>query len=145
MSTEDNTALAHRFHMDIFVKGDLAVADELLTPDFVIHFPGLPPEMLHGPEGVKKYATAIRTAFPDLHITHDDTIAVGDKVVIRWTVRATHQGELMGIAPTGKQVTITGIDIFRLSLGKLAEMWQNWDQLGMLQQVGALPAPAPAS
>jgi predicted ester cyclase len=63
------------------------------------------------------------------------------KVVIRWTMRATHQGELMGIAPTGKPVTVTGIDIFRLSAGKLAEMWQNWDQLGMLQQVGALPAP----
>ncbi len=128
MSTEENETLAHRFHMDIFEKGNLTVADELVAPDFVIHFPGLPPELLHRPEGVKKYATMIRTAFPKLHLTHDDTIAAGDKVVIRWTARGTHQGELMGIAPTGKQVTITGSDIFRLSQGKLAEMWQNWDQ-----------------
>jgi predicted ester cyclase len=144
MSSEDNQALAHRFHMDIFEKGDLTVADELVTPDFVIHFPGLHPELSQGPEGVKKYATMIRTAFPGLHVTHDDTIAAGDRVVIRWTARATHQGELMGIAPTGKQVTITGIDIFRLAHGKLAEMWQNWDQLGTLQQIGAIPTPGQA-
>jgi predicted ester cyclase len=145
MSPEEKKALANRFHMDLFVKGDLAVADELVTPDFVLHYPGLPPELLHGAQGVKKYATTIRTAFAGLSITHDDTIAAGDKVVIRWTARLLHQGELMGLAPTGKQATVSGIDIFRLSRGKLAELWQNWDQLGMFQQLGVLSTPGQPS
>jgi steroid delta-isomerase-like uncharacterized protein len=145
MSAEANEALAHRFHMDIFQQGNLAVADEIVTPDFVIHSPGLPPQMQRGAEGVKQFAAAIRNAFPnDLRITHDDTISAGDKVVIRWSSTGTHNGVFMGIPPTGKPTTVTGIDIFRIAGGKLGELWQNWDQLGLLQQIGAIPAPGQA-
>jgi len=145
MSAE-NEALAHRFHMDIFQKGNLAAADEIVARDFVIHAAGLPPSMQRGPEGVKEFARMIRGGYPnEMRITHHDTVAAGDRVVIRWTSVGKHDGPMMGIAPTGKQVTVTGIDIFRIAGGKLVELWQNWDQLGMLQQVGAVPAPAQAA
>lgn len=145
MSTEEIKALAHRFHMDIFQKGDLAVADEILGRDFINHFPGYPPEWQRGPEGVKKLATAIRTAFPDdARITHEETLVEGDKVVIRWKMSGTQKGDMFGIPPTGKQMTVTGIDIFRIAGGKIVEFWQNWDQLGMMQQLGVVPPPGQA-
>lgn len=143
MSIEKNEALARRFHFDLFVGGDLAAADQICASDFVLHAPGLPSEMQRGPEGVRRLAEAIRTGFGNaMQITHDDTIGEGDKVVIRWTASGMHQGDLFGVPPTGKSVQVTGIDIFRVAGGQLAELWQNWDQLGMLQQVGAIPAPA---
>ena len=135
-----NEALAQRFHRDIFQAGNLAVADEILAPDFVMHAPGLPAALAHGPEGMKRLATATRMAFPDLQTTDEDTIAQGDRVVIRWTFRATHQGEFHGIPPTGTQVTFGGIDIFRVAGGKLVELWAEADNLGLLQQLGAIPA-----
>lgn len=141
MLTKENEACARRFHMDIFQQGNLAAADELIASDFVWHAFGLPAELPRGPAGVKQVATMYRAAFPDLQIAHQDTIAAGDKVVIRWVVSGTHQSELMGVPPTGKRVTVTGIDIFRFVDGKLVEMWQNWDQLDLLQQLGAIPTP----
>ena len=137
--TEANKELAHRFHMDLFQAGNLDAADEIIAEDFVVHFEGLPPELRHGIEGAKLYAIGIRTAFPDVQITHEDFIAEGDKVVIRWVSRSTHMGNLMGIPPTGERVTATGIDIFRIENGKIAELWQNWNQYGMMQQVGVIP------
>ncbi len=142
----DNEATAHRFHMAIFQRGNLDVADEIVSRDFVIHSPGLPPSMQRGPEGVKEFARMIRAAFPDdLRITHDDTISSENRVVIRWTSSGTQKGELMGNPPSGRKTTVTGIDIFRVANGKLVELWQNWDQLGMLQQIGAVPVPAQAA
>ena len=85
------------------------------------------------------------TAFPDLHFTVEDLIAEGDKVVARLTVRGTQQGAFMGIPPTGKHVTVTGIDINRLAGGKSVEHWLNMDTLGLLQQLGVIPAPGQAS
>ncbi len=139
-----NKALARRFHEEIFKQGKLAVADEICAPNFVIHSPGLPLEMQRGPEGVKRFATMIRTAFTMDSLTNDDSIAEGDKVVNRWTNRGKHKGELFGIPATGKDVTVTGIDVFRIAGGKLVELWQNWDQLGMLQQLGVASSPAQA-
>jgi steroid delta-isomerase-like uncharacterized protein len=139
--SEKNKAVADRFHL-IFQEGNFVVADEIIAPDFVMHAPGLPPEMPPGPEGAKQYATIVRAGFPDhFEITHEDIMAEGDKVVIRWTARGTHTGEFMGIPPTGKQIMITGMDIFRIAGGKLVELWQSWDQLGMLQQLGVVPSP----
>jgi steroid delta-isomerase-like uncharacterized protein len=141
MSTQANEALAHRFHMDIFQQGNFAVADEIVAPEFVMHSPGLPPEMQRGPEGAKQFARMLRAGYPDLLVTHDDTISAGEKVVIHWTASGTHTGALLGIPPTGRRMTVTGIDIYRLAEGKLVELWQNWDRLGMLQQLGVLPTP----
>jgi steroid delta-isomerase-like uncharacterized protein len=95
-----------------------------------------------GPEDVKRFMSEFRQAFPDFHSTIEDQIAEGDKVVTRWTMRGTHQGEFRGIAPTGKQITVTGIGIFRFSdEGKVIESWDNFDQLGMMRQLGVVPSP----
>ncbi len=145
MSTHENEALAHRFHLDLFQQGgNLEVADEIIAPEFVIHSPGLPPEMQRGPAGVKAFARMVRTTYPDFQVTHDDTISADDRVVIRWTARGTHQGEFQGIPPTGKQVTVTLMNISRIGDGKIVEDWVTFDQLGMLQQLGVIPPPGQA-
>ena len=82
-----------------------------------------------------------RSAFPDLRLTIDDLIAEGDKVVARWTAQGTNTGELMDMPPTGKESKVTGISILRISRGKVVEQRANWDTMGMLQQLGVVPAP----
>lgn len=140
--TDQNTALADRFHMDIFQAGRLDVADEIVAPGFVIHAPGYPPEWTQGPEGTKQLAAAIIEGIPDRRIAHHETIAEGDLVMVRWSMTGTHGGELMGVPATGRPIDVTGFDLFRVENGKLAECWQNWDQLGLMQQIGAVPAAA---
>jgi predicted ester cyclase len=137
MSTEENKANARRVFEEVFNKGNLSVVDELIATNYVGHAPGMPD--FKGPEGFKQYATMNRTAFPDLRMTTEDTVAEGDKVVNRWTARGTHKGDLMGIAPTGKQVTMTGMVITRYVGGKQVEAWVLSDMLGMLQQLGVVP------
>lgn len=127
---EANKVLARRFHDEIFEQGNLAAADEILAPDFVWYSP--PDEPLVGPEAVKQVATDIRAFFPDLVLSDDDEIAEGDRVVIRWTLTGTAQTEA-GPVP----VSFTGIDIFRIADGKLVELWQNTDALGLEQQLSA--------
>jgi predicted ester cyclase len=139
--SEGNEALAHRFHMDIFQQGNLDAADEILSSNFVWHGAFSPGEDQRGPEPPKQVASAVIAAFPDRRLTHEDTVAEGDKVLIRWSMSATHQGEFVGIAPTGRRVTVTGFDLFRIEGGKIAEMWQEADQLGMMQQLGVVPEP----
>ena len=100
-----------------------------------------PDEDVRGIEGLKQFVSMIRSALPDLRITLEDDIAEGNKVVSRWGAQGTHQGELMGIAPTGNHVAITGITIHRIENGKIVEEWENWDALGLMQQIGAIPSP----
>jgi steroid delta-isomerase-like uncharacterized protein len=138
MSTEDNKALARRFYEEGWNKGNLAIFDELLAPNHVLHDPGFP-EPVHGLEAFKQYYTTYSTAFPGNQITVEAYIAEGDTVVSRWTARGSHKGDLMGIPPTGKQVTVAGITINRIANGKIAEDWSNYDMLGMLQQLGVVP------
>ncbi len=134
---EENKAIARRDFVEVWNKGNLDTVDEISTAVGVAHMGGGPD--IHTLEGYKQYVTRYRTAFPDLHFIIEDEIAQGDKVVIRWTSTGTHQGELMGIAPTGKLGTVTGITIYRFSGGKIHESWSNWDDLGMLQQLGIVP------
>ena len=115
-------------------------AEELLAPDYVVHDPGTPGRT-GGVEGENQVAKMYRTVFADLRFSVEDVLTEGDRSVIRWTTRGTHQGELLGIAPTGKAVAIPGISILRIAGGKIAEHWLNWDTLGLLQQLGAIPAP----
>jgi steroid delta-isomerase-like uncharacterized protein len=121
-----NEELAHRWHMDIFQKGDLSVADEILSPDFVWRNPSIPSNLRHGSDGTKKLASSIIDGMTDRQITHDDVVAEGDKVLIRWTMTGTPRKEVVGIPPGDKPVTITGFDLFRVSGGKIAEMWQQF-------------------
>jgi steroid delta-isomerase-like uncharacterized protein len=145
MSAEENKALVQRA-ADAFNQGDMAAVDQLFAPDYVDHDrsrAGLPP----GPEGIKLAWGMFRAAFPDLQITIEEMIAEGDKVAVRAVGRGTHQGELMGIPPTGRSVTVALMDINRIADGQLVERWGETDMLGMLQQLGVIPAPeqTPAS
>ncbi len=137
MSAEENKALAHRVLEEMFNKGNLDVADELLAPDYVNHDPAMP-EDIHGPEGFKEYVGAYRSALSDIHVEIEDQIAEGDKVVTRWIGTGTHDGEFAGIAPTGKRVTLPGMEIVRISGGKLVEGWEGYDSMNMMRQLGAI-------
>ena len=137
MSTEENKAVLRRNCEEAFNKGDLAVADETIANNYVYHGSG--GQEFKGPEGFKQLITMFRTAFPDFHVTVEDMVAEGNKVAHRATMRGTHQGDLMGIAPTGKQVTISAIVISRFEGGREVEAWSNLDQLGMMQQMGIAP------
>jgi steroid delta-isomerase-like uncharacterized protein len=137
MSSEQNKAIVRRILEEPW-KGNLGVVDELVASDYVGHDPASP-EPLRGPEGVKEFIATYRTAFPNARITVEQQLAEGDMVATRWSARGTHDGELMGIQPTGKQVTVSGLTISRLFGGKIVEEYQNWDALGLLQQLDAVP------
>ena len=135
MSTEENKAMIRRVG-EVFNQGDLAVVDEVMAADYVHHGPF---GEFKGPEGFKQMVTMFRTAFPDLNMTIEDMVAEGDKVASRLTLRGTHKGEYMGIAATGKQVTVTEIVISRFAGGKEVEAWGSPDLMGMMQQLGVVP------
>lgn len=137
--SEENKALSHRFITEVWNNRNMDVVEEIMSPDHVDHElpPGLPP----GREGFKAFVGIYLTAFPDTKFTIEDQIAEGDKVVTRWTATGTQTGELMGIPPTGKKVTVTGFDINRFSGGKIVEHWGEFDEMGMMQQLGVVPTP----
>lgn len=137
MSTEENKAILRRFFEEVGYKGNIAAADELFAADVVDHT--APPGQAAGLEGVKHNLSMFRTAFPDVHLAIEDMIAEGDRVVARYTARATQIGEFFGIPATGKQVNVTGISISRIAGGKIVEQWGNQDDLGMMQQLGVVP------
>jgi steroid delta-isomerase-like uncharacterized protein len=122
----------------VWNQGHFDVADELLASDFAGHSSMAE---TRGSEEAKQFFVSLRAAFPDIHFTIEDQIAEGDKVVSRWRASATHIGEFQGIPPTGKAGIITGITINRLANGKVVEGWTNLDELGLMQQLGVIPAP----
>lgn len=134
MSLQDNKILVRRFIDEVYNQGNLAAVDELFSPDFQIPdaLPAVPP----GTAGIKHHVRAWRAAFPDMRVTIDDLIAEGDKVVYRWTVQGTHQGEFMGAPATGEPVRVSGIVILRVADGHFLEMWQSYDRTGFLQRLG---------
>ncbi len=139
MSEAENKTIARRFNEDVWGRGDEAALEELLAPNFIDYgaLPGQSPDR----EGHKQTLAAFRSAFPDLNVTTEDIIGEGDKVVSRWTARGTHHGELLGIAPTGNEVTFTGIDVLRIAEGKVVERWAEGNDLEVMQQIGAIPEP----
>jgi steroid delta-isomerase-like uncharacterized protein len=144
MSTEANKAIARRFLEEGFGQGNLAILDELIAPDQANGGPGALPGMPSGPEGAKMLITAYRNAFPDLHFTIDEQVAEGNTVVTRWSARGTNTGKLAGMPATGKTAMVVGVGIDRVENGKIVESWGIFDQFGMLQQLGAIPAPGRA-
>ena len=125
---QEYEVIARRFHMEIFQQGKLGVADEILTPDFVLRNPTLPSELTHGPEGVKRFASGIVESSSGYQIVHHETISKGGKVLIRWTFTGRVKKEMLGISPSDKPVTITGFDLFRITTeGKIAELWQQFN------------------
>ena len=135
----DDLKAISRQVLDIFNTGELDAADDLIAADFVGHDPALP-EPLRGVDAFKMQVAGYRAAFSDLQFTVEEQVAEGDRVVTRWTATGTHDGDLLGIAPTGTMGTTTGISINRVADGKVAEDWTNWDALGLMQQLGAVPA-----
>jgi steroid delta-isomerase-like uncharacterized protein len=141
MSTEDNKELARR-HTEAWNQGNIALIEEILAPDFIHYDPDRPD--VRSREDYQRWFAESRSLFPDLHITTDIQIAEGDYMAGRWTFRGTNTGdfELPTSAPaTGKQVTVSGMTIFRFSGGKIVEEWLQEDTMGLLQQLGFMPAP----
>ena len=137
MSTEDNKAQVRRGYEEGFHQRNLAVFDELMASDYVWHIAST---TLHGREPAKQLISRFLTAFPDGRYTIEDMIAEGDRVVVRQTFRGTHRGDFMGMAPTGKHVTVTEMEIFRIANGQAVENWTSSDDLGLLQQLGVVPS-----
>jgi predicted ester cyclase len=119
------------------------VLDELVSSDYVGYDPALP-EPIRGIQGAKDNVEQYRSAFEGAQITVKDQLAEGNLVATRWEGRGRHTGEIMGIAPTGKEAVVSGQTLSRVENGKIVEEWTNWDTLGMLQQIGAVPAPTAA-
>jgi steroid delta-isomerase-like uncharacterized protein len=142
VSAEENKRISRRVAEEAFSRGDLDVIDELVADNFVNHDPTLPLDLPPGREGFKELVNFYRSAFPDAQVTVENQIAEGDKVATRWTGRGTHQGDFAGLPATGKQATITGITIDRIEGGRIVESWNEANQLGLLQQLGAIPEQA---
>ncbi len=137
--SEENKALVRRWFEELFNAQNLDVADEITAPDHVNHDPTLP-DLPPGPEGDKHVVNLYHGAFPDANITVEEQVAEGDEVVTRWTGHGTHQGDLMGVPPSGNRVEVTGMTLNRVSGGKIVESWTNYDALGMMRQIGAMPS-----
>ena len=138
MSTEDNKAVI-RHLVDRLNQKDVTVIDEVCTSDFVPHDPANP--QVRSREDFKQWLTGFFAAFPDVHFSLEDIVAEGERVAYRYAIHATHSGSWRGAAPTGKPIAVTAIAITRFRDGKSAELWQNTDALGLVQQLGLIPAP----
>lgn len=140
MSTKRNKQAAIRLLEQGLSRRNLAEIDVFFGRDLIDH--ALPPEFPPGQEGRRLFASDFFEAFPDLQVQADDVLAEGDRLVTRWTATGTHLGSLMGIPPTGKTVRVTGIAIDRMQNGQSVEHWEVMDQLGLMQQLGVIPAAA---
>ena len=142
MSTTEaeNKELARKLPEEAINEGNLDIIDEVVADDYVSRLPTFP-EPIHGPDELKEAVSMFRTAFPDLEYTVEDLIAEGDKVVRRDRATGTHDGEFMGIEPTGKEVEFEGVVIFRVEDGQLVEAWSQGDMMGLMQQLGVVESP----
>jgi steroid delta-isomerase-like uncharacterized protein len=138
MSIEENKAIAQRW-LEKLNKKETDGAEELLAADFVCYMPGLPVP-LRGIEAFKQFTSTLWAAFPDFHYTVEEMVAEGDKVDMRWNAHATHTGAFMGIPPTGKQITVTGTNTYRITSGKIVEQRSDYDPWGILRQLGVFPS-----
>jgi steroid delta-isomerase-like uncharacterized protein len=138
LMSESNKNVVRRLFEEVWNKGNLQVTDDLFTPNYAHHDTSTP-DVGRGPDSEKKRATLYRTAFPDMRLTIEDLIAEGETVMARWSCKGTHKGDLSGIPPTGTQVSMTGVSVARFTNGKMSEGWVNWDALGVMQQLGAVP------
>jgi steroid delta-isomerase-like uncharacterized protein len=137
VNAEENKAIVLHHWEEAVNKGNMDLIDEIFAPDFVAHEAD---QDIRGPEGVRQFILMLRVGFPDLHVIVEDVVAEEDKVVVRWVASGTHQGDLMGLPPSGKRVSVAGITISRFEGGKLAEEWELYDTMGMMQQLDAIPS-----
>ena len=138
MPKEENKATSRRFYEELFNRGNLDAVEEIVTPGFVLHDPNMP-EDPRCPDGLKRFVAMYREAFPDIEFTIEDQVAEGENVATRWVARGTHQGELMGIAPTGNRVEVRAFTLHRFSGGKIAQDWAHYEALDVARQLGVAP------
>ena len=131
-----------QFYEDVANKGDLDLVEDFCTEDFVDHeeFPGIPRDR----EGVRQFFTMLRGAFPDLHMTPESVVEEGDRVMARFRMTGTHEGEFLGVPASGRHVEIEGYDEVRLVEGRACEHWGAMDAMALMQQIGAQPSESPA-
>ena len=144
MSLEANKEIVRRVLAEFWLGGNVGLLDELFDPDYVNHELSRPE--VKGLAAYKEWANGVRLAwkrgFPDFTITIEDLVAEGDRVAKRWILRGTHTGEFLGIPPTGRKVTMLAMTLYRIVGGKVREIYWNYDALGLMQQLGGIPAPA---
>jgi steroid delta-isomerase-like uncharacterized protein len=136
--SEENKTIIRRLMEEGWNARNFAVIDELCSPNFTMHDPSAP-NLANGPEAAKAYIKSLVAAFPNIHIRIHDLIGEGDRVALRWSAEGTHQGELNGVPPTNKRVSVSGQAIYRMANGKIEEDWIIVDTFGMFQQLGVIP------
>jgi steroid delta-isomerase-like uncharacterized protein len=141
MPTEENIQLMHRWFQEVWNDGKTQTVYDLLSPNAVARGQTGPGQEIHGPAEFVSFVKRIRAAFPDMNLTIEDAFGSQDKVVVRWSGTMMHSGDELGIPATGKPVRLTGISIARIVDGQIVEGWDNWDQLAMLEQIGAYKSP----
>ena len=139
MSTEENKAIVRRMTEEFYNQGNVESADHFFADSYMHHDPASP--HVRDRDGLKQVLHAFLSGCPDLHITIDQLLAEGDMVTKRWTYHATHTGDLSGLPPTGKRITMSGLELFRLEDGKIVECWVGYDNLSLMQQLGVIPIP----
>ncbi|BCM94221.1 hypothetical protein IAD21_06124 [Abditibacteriota bacterium] len=135
-STEDNEAMVVRYFSELMSQGKMEVIEEIFAPNLSFHIPTLP-EPIRGHDGMRGFVTGLRTGFPDIQFTIERHIAEGDKAAARWFIEGTHEGTFLGMPATGNHIKDQGVDIFIFSGGKIAEIWVNENDLGLMKQLGA--------
>ena len=138
MTAENNKIVMHRF-LEFINTASEKLAQELISPDAIFHVPGRP-EPMRGPAGYLAIIGMMRGGFPDIQWTLEEMVAEGDKVAARFTMRGTHRGTFFGVSPTGKMIAVQAMNIYRLSGGQFVEEHGQPDMLGLLQQIGQVPA-----
>lgn len=138
--SEANKTLVRRWFEEVWNQGHEETIDELFAVNGVGYGLGDTEAPVQGPAGIKPFVRNLRGALPDIHMKIEDIMAEGDRVTVRITAEGTHKGGNLGVAPTGGRVRIEGIVIVRIANGQIVEGWNSWDQLGLLRQIGALPA-----
>ncbi len=142
--SEGNKAIVEQIMDELWNQGRIGVIDELYAPDYADRSASQPPGIPPDREGRKQFVQAFKAAFPGIVGTTEDVIAEGDKVVLRWSAQGTHEGDFMGIPPTGREILLTGTTVYRIAGGKIAEEWTQADMLGLMTQLGVVPEMATA-
>ncbi|HWZ84182.1 MAG TPA: ester cyclase [Terriglobales bacterium] len=145
MPVEENIQLMKRWFQEVWNEGKTQSIHDLLSPNAVAKGQSVDHADLHGPAEFVRFVESIRATFSDMKITVEDVFGTADKVVLRWSGKMTHRGDGLGVPATGKTIQITGITIARIENGKIVEGWDNWDQLGMFEQIGAYAPPGAAT
>jgi steroid delta-isomerase-like uncharacterized protein len=136
--SQENVAIVRRWFDEVWNRGQLATIHELMAADAVGIGQGGGEVAIRGPQEFQAFVEKLRGAFPDIHVTIEDAFAAGDKVAARWSATMTHRGDHLGLPASGKKVRITGISLVKIANGKIVAGWDNWDQMTMMREIGAL-------